>query len=293
MEAKYRGIDVSKWQGDINWEKVRASGIEFAMLRAGFGRCQGQNDTSFERNYREARKNGILVGAYHYSYAKTVADAEKEAEYFLSLISGKSFEFPVAFDIEDNSQKNLSREEISDIVEAFCGRVEKAGYFVSVYANLWWLNNKISDRVKERYDIWLAQWADAPSYGGKYGMWQYTSSGKTDGITGNTDMDSAFKDYPNIMRANGLNGFSKGAAESTDNVKSGTFSPRRSVSLCNTPLFSSAYSKAPSARKSGTYYIYDGIEINGRYRITSSASFALKKPIGKNVTGFVNADDIR
>ena len=237
MEAKYKGIDVSKWQGDINWEKVRASGVEFAMLRAGFGRCQGQNDTSFERNYREAKKNGILVGAYHYSYAKTVSDAEKEAE--------------------------------------------------------WWLNNKISDRVKERYDIWLAQWADAPSYGGKYGMWQYTSSGKTDGITGNTDMDLAFKDYPNIMRANGLNGFSKGAAESTDNVKSGTFPPRRSVALCNTPLFSSAYSKAPSARKSGTYYIYDGIEINGRYRITSSASFALKKPIGKNVTGFVNADDIR
>jgi len=293
MEAKYKGIDVSKWQGDINWEKVRASGVEFAMLRAGFGRCQGQNDTSFERNYREAKKNGILVGAYHYSYAKTVSDAEKEAEYFLSLISGKSFEFPVAFDIEDNSQKNLSREEISNIVEAFCGRTEKAGYFVSVYANLWWLNNKISDRVKERYDIWLAQWADAPSYGGKYGMWQYTSSGKTDGITGNTDMDLAFKDYPNIMRANGLNGFSKGAAESTDNVKSGTFPPSRSVALCNTPLFSSAYSKAPSARKSGTYYIYDGIEINGRYRITSSASFALKKPIGKNVTGFVNADDIR
>ena len=64
MEAKYKGIDVSKWQGDINWEKVRASGVEFAMLRAGFGRCQGQNDTSFERNYREAKKNGILVGAY-------------------------------------------------------------------------------------------------------------------------------------------------------------------------------------------------------------------------------------
>ena len=81
------------------------------------------------------------------------------------------------------------RQEISNIVEAFCGRTEKAGYFVSVYANLWWLNNKISDRVTERYDIWLAQWADAPSYGGKYGMWQYTSSGKTDGITGNTDMD--------------------------------------------------------------------------------------------------------
>ena len=126
MEAKYKGIDVSKWQGDINWEKVRASGVEFAMLRAGFGRCQGQNDTSFERNYREAKKNGILVGAYHYSYAKTVSDAEKEAEYFLSLISGKSFEFPVAFDIEDNSQKNLSREEVSNIVEAFCGRTEKA-----------------------------------------------------------------------------------------------------------------------------------------------------------------------
>ena len=76
MEAKYKGIDVSKWQGDINWEKVRASGVEFAMLRAGFGKCQGQNDTSFERNYREAKKNGILVGAYHYSYAKTVSDAE-------------------------------------------------------------------------------------------------------------------------------------------------------------------------------------------------------------------------
>lgn len=124
-------------------------------------------------------------------------------------------------------------------------------------------------------------------------MWQYTSSGKTDGISGNTDMDLSFKDYPNIMRVNGLNGFSKDAAKNTEAVKSGGFSPRQTVALCNTPVFSSAYSQSPSVKKSGTYYIYDGIEINGRYRITSSASLALKKPVGKNVTGFVNVGDIR
>ena len=89
MEAKYKGIDVSKWQGDINWEKVRASGVEFAMLRAGFGRCQGQNDTSFERNYREAKKNGILVGAYHYSYAKTVGRRKGGGVFSLAYIRKK------------------------------------------------------------------------------------------------------------------------------------------------------------------------------------------------------------
>ena len=94
MEAKYKGIDVSKWQGDINWEKVRASGVEFAMLRAGFGRCQGQNDTSFERNYREAKKNGILVGAYHYSYAKTSRTQKRRRSIFSRLYPEKALNFP-------------------------------------------------------------------------------------------------------------------------------------------------------------------------------------------------------
>ncbi len=287
-----KGIDVSKYQGNIDWEKVKNAGIEFAIIRAGYGKFDFQKDEKFEQNYSGAKNAGIPVGAYHYSYAKTVEDARLEAEVFLNWIRGKQFEYPVALDIEEKAQSDKGRQFVSDVIRAFCETVENAGYYVCVYSNKYWYDNFIDDDCKKKYDAWVAQWADSNTYAGNYGMWQYSSQGSVDGISGRTDLDEAYKDYPEIMRSKGLNGFS---AEGQGNTSGGNapFTPRMMVALQNTPLYISATAKTPAARKSGTYYIYDGKEINGRYRITSSPQKALKTPIGDNVTGFVNKSDIK
>ncbi len=290
MEKLYRGIDVSKWQGEINWNKVKASGVQFAMLRVGYGRFVGQADETFEKNYQNAKAAGVFVGAYHYSYAKTVAQAKEEAAYCLRLLKGKTFEFPICYDVEDDRQKDLSKEEISDIVAAFCETLEDAGYYVSVYMNYSWLNTKVREDIFEKYDIWLAHWVNNTTFARPYGLWQYTSNGTTDGIAGRVDLNFAYKNYPDIMVKNGLNGYKKASAPNKPNAP---FSAKMMVTLHNTPLYVSATAKTAAAKKSGTFYIYDGKEINGRYRITSSAERAGKTPIAQNVTGYVNKSDLR
>ena len=216
--AQYKGIDVSKHNGTIDWAKVKAAGVQFAMLRAGYGRYDNQKDEQFEANYKGATAAGIPVGAYHYSYATTAEQAKREAEVFLGWIKGKTFTYPVAFDIEDAKQANLGVSLISDIIRTFCETVEAAGYYVVVYANKDWLTNRIDADCKSRYDIWLAQWTSEPTYTGSYGMWQYSSKGSVDGVSGNVDMNIAYKDYPSIIA--GMDGSSDTTASApTDTVK--------------------------------------------------------------------------
>lgn len=284
-----KGIDVSRYQGEIDWKKVKASGVQFAMLRAGYGRFDAQKDAQFERNYKEAKAAGIPVGAYLYSYAKSVEDARSEAKAFLQWVKGKQFAYPLAFDVEEAEQAQKGKQFVSDIIRAFCETVEQAGYYVCIYANKYWLDNYIDADCKKRYDVWVAQWAKTNTYNGAYGMWQYTSDGAVSGVSGRVDLDESYKDYPSIMRKNGLNGFPKAATPNPG----APFTPRMMVTLEKTPLYVSATAKTPAARKSGTYYIYDGIEINGRYRITVSPERALKTPIGENVTGYVDKKDLR
>jgi len=204
-----KGIDVSKWQGVIDWAKVKAAGIQFAMLRGGFGKTATQKDPKFELNYKNAKAVGMPIGVYHYSYAKSVEDAKKEAQFCLSYLKGKTFEYPIAFDIEDKSQADLGKEKLTAITKAFCEELEKAGYYVCVYASKYWLDSKLNKIALSDYDVWVAQWANKCTYGGVYGMWQYSDKGRVNGINGNVDMDEAYKNYPNIMRVNGLNGFAK------------------------------------------------------------------------------------
>lgn len=279
-----RGIDVSKWQGTIDWAKVAKSGVSFAILRAGYGRVSSQKDPTFEDNYNNAKAAGIPVGAYHYSYAKNVAAAKQEAEVFLSWIKGKQFEYPVAFDIEEGSVFNLGKNTVSEIIDAFCSAVEAAGYYVCVYTNKNWLDNVVSAEIKSKYDIWLAQWTSTPSYNGAYGIWQYTSSGTVEGISGRVDLDIAYKEYPSIMKSKGLNGFTSTPATnpSTQKYKAGD-----SVQLNNTPIYVSSTSKKVAAYKSGTFYIYDNNVINNRMRITNAKSRVGKKPVSENVTGYM------
>lgn len=215
-----KGIDVSTWQGDIDWNKVKADGIEFAMLRSSFGKenPDKQTDNKFWQNYRNAKAASVPIGAYHYSYATTVEDAKKEADFFLSIVKGCQFEYPIAFDIEDPSQMYLGKDRITDIIMAFCERVQAAGYYVSLYTNLDWISNRIDMSRAKAFDVWLAQWSSKPTYSGSFGMWQYTSGGSVNGISGNVDMNIAYYDYPSIIKAAGLNGFSADKPEEKKTV---------------------------------------------------------------------------
>ena len=155
-----KGVDVSKWQGRINWHEARNDGVEFAILREGYGKeSPNQIDKRFEENYRNAKAVGIPVGVYHYSYADSVEDARKEAQFCLKNITGKQLEYPICFDIEDKEQLKLNNRQRTDICKAFCEEIEKAGYYVMIYCNLNWYKNYLYSEELKKYDLWLAQWS--------------------------------------------------------------------------------------------------------------------------------------
>lgn len=203
------GIDVSKWQGEIDWVKVKESGVDFAIIRAGYGNLVSQEDPTFDKNIQAAQAAGIDCGIYWYSYATTVEDAYVEAEACYSVIKDYKLEYPVCFDIEDNTQKNLSTATVSGIIDAFCSTMEGKGYYVSVYSYANFLQTKVYASVLEKYDVWVAHYyVDAPAFDGNYGMWQYTDLGVVDGITENTvDMNYSYIDYPALIAENHLNGY--------------------------------------------------------------------------------------
>lgn len=206
-----QGIDVSKWQGVVDFKKVKADGYEFVILNAGYGKYLNQKDPTFEQNYINAKEAGLAVGAYWYSYAQSVADAKLEADTFIEVLKGRKFEYPIAFDIEDESQLKLSKSLIGDICEAFCSKLEKAGYYTCLYSYSSFLINKIPESTKSKYDIWLAEFTSAtsPTYNGSYGIWQHSSRGSVNGVLGDVDLNRSYKDYPTIIKDAGLNGYPK------------------------------------------------------------------------------------
>lgn len=209
QKDSYMGVDVSKYQTNIDWNAVKASGIDFGIIRAGYGKVASQKDPYFEQNMKNAKAAGIACGTYWYSYAKTPDEAKQEAELFASVISGYTFEYPVVLDIEDPSQATLSKEQISSIITAFCDVMESKGYYVSLYSYASFLNDKVYPSVLENYDIWVAHTGvSRPSYTKtSYGMWQYSHKGSVNGISGEVDMNYSYKCYPDLMTKYHLNGF--------------------------------------------------------------------------------------
>lgn len=208
-----KGIDVSVWNNSIDFEKVKKAGIEYVIIRAGYGRVASQKDKLFEQNYARAKAAGLLVGAYWYSYADSVAAAHQEAAACIECIKGKKFDFPIYFDIEEQAQFNRGVTFCSDLVKAFCNDLEAAGYFAGFYTGRYAVMNYISKAVAARYAAWIAEWGAKLNYSGQYGMWQYSANGKVDGIFGNVDMDESYVDYPTIIRKKGLNGFTASEQE--------------------------------------------------------------------------------
>lgn len=281
-----KGIDVSEYQSRIDWKKVLSDGYTFAILRCGYGRFENQKDAMFEQNYTEAKSAGLHIGAYLFSYAVTPEQAKEEALNCLRFLEGKTFDYPIAYDIETAAQQKLGKDKLSEIADTFCRILEEHGYYVCIYTSLSFLRNNLNKAVREKYDIWLAQWSKNPTYEGSFGMWQHSATGSVNGIRGAVDLDIAYKDYPSILKAHGLNGFHQ-----TEPPKK-TLYPGKEVFLQDTKLFSSSTTRFPSARINGNFFLYDGIPIHGRYRITNRASKAEKKPTWLFVTGYVGSIEI-
>lgn len=199
-------IDVSTWQGNIDWSKVKADGVQGAIIRAGFGNVASQKDNKFERNYTNAKAVGMPIGAYWYSYATSVADAKKEAEVCLSILKGKQFEYPIYYDLEDPSMTGCGKSVLTQIATTFCETLESAGYYVGIYSNPNWLKNYLDYNTVKKYTLWLAHWGvSEPSY--KCGLWQYSSSGSVSGISGRVDMNWGYQDFPTEIKNGKFNGF--------------------------------------------------------------------------------------
>ena len=204
-----KGIDVSYAQGAIDWTKVKSSGIEFAMLRSSRGPLSStrpaSEDTTFRTNVTEAAKAGIQVGVYHYLYAHTVAEAKQEAKFFIKTISPYTITYPVVLDVEEQSQANLGKEKLTQIVKAFLDEVSAAGYYGMLYSNKSWLTNYLDMTKLTGYEVWLAQWNTVPTYSGDFGMWQYTCKGIVSGIDGYVDLNLSYKNYAKIIKKGGYN----------------------------------------------------------------------------------------
>lgn len=193
------GIDVSKWNGDIDWDKVKNAGVEFAIVRAGYrGSVTGSlvQDPYFEANMKGAAAAGMPVGIYFFTQAVNEVEAVEEASMVLKLIREYKLDYPIFIDTEgaggNGRADGLDVETRTLVCEAFCRTIENAGYRAGVYGSRNWYNNRLETKRLENYCIWLAEYRSVPIYQGYYQMWQYTSKGKVDGIKGNVDMNISY-----------------------------------------------------------------------------------------------------
>lgn len=206
--AIFEGVDVSVYQGNIDWNRAKADGIEFAIMRAGYGKYVSQKDKYFDQNMKNAKAAGLPCGVYWFSYALTPEDAIKEADACYEVIKNYKLEYPVSFDMETESQMKLPKETVAQIIEAFCGRMESYGYYTTLYTYASFLNYKVEDRIFDKYDIWVAHYnTNKPAFNRNYGLWQYSCTGSVWGITGNVDRDYVYLDYERIIKNAHLNGF--------------------------------------------------------------------------------------
>ena len=208
-----KGIDVYNGNGAVNWSQVKAAGYNFAMIKASEGYTLA--DASMARNLAGAAKAGLHTGVYHWIHATTVAEAIREAEFFLKIVRGCKMEYPVALDIEQNTILRLSKDALTDVVLAWCQRVQQAGYYVALYANLNVLRYHLVWERIQQYDIWLAQYNATMSKEFPVAIWQHSESGRVPGVrngTGPVDLNISYKDYPSIIRMGGYNNFPKPAA---------------------------------------------------------------------------------
>lgn len=209
-----KGIDVSHWQGTIDWDNVKKAGIEFAIIKAGGSDAGFYTDSKWEANYKGAKAAGIPIGAYYFvgKDCVTAAAGKADAERFLQILKGKQLEYPVYMDNE--AQPTSAKAGITEATIVFCETMEAAGYFVGIYGSaVSGFKERMDDTKLTPYAHWVAQYASKCSYKGDYGIWQYSSKGSVGGISGNVDLDYGYIDYPTIIKDGGFNGYTKTESE--------------------------------------------------------------------------------
>lgn len=197
--AYRKGIDLSTFQKEVNYQELKNQGIEFAIIRCGYGKEERQKDLMFETHYKGLKSVGIHVGSYLYSYCTSIENSYKEAQNCLKFIQGKQFELPIFIDLEEERTSKLGKDGVTQVALNFCKTIEEHGYKAGVYANLNWFKNFINVKELLHYSIWLAQWSGSHNEDFRVDFWQYTSSGKILGINGNVDLNYDLRENNNII----------------------------------------------------------------------------------------------
>lgn len=222
-------MDVSRWQGQINWDKVKESRLVSGVMlktvstnRKLSKRKDGLYlDPTFERNYRECKCVGLPVGVYYYTYATDKEMADAELALLKTALTGKTFELPISVDVEDNKIKKLSTRALTDLTAYALSTVEQWGFYALLYVGLNFAQTELymGGAALRKYDVWLARYPsdksktkpeDKPKTDFAFGMWQYTSTASVPGITGNADLSHAYKDYAAIIAKKGLDRLREG-----------------------------------------------------------------------------------
>lgn len=211
--TKVFGIDVSFWQGNFNFNQAKNEGVKFAILRGAYSLSK---DTRFEEYYGKAKAAGLDIGVYHYTMATTVTEALEEAKFLCeNVLKNKRFELPIYFDVEDKVHKALTRERVTEIATAWLNYLEQKGYWVGIYSSKSFLETYLSETVRNRYALWVAQWNTELTYTGQCGMWQFggeTNYIRSTLINGQTvDQNYMLVDYPTLIKNKGKNGYGPGA----------------------------------------------------------------------------------
>lgn len=192
-----KGVDISEFNGSVDFSTLKNAGVKFAIIRTGFGSdYPGQQDKRFSENVRKADAAGMPWGVYHYAYAKDRQGGIDEAKHCLRLLNGRKPLYGVWYDMEDNSTLG---GDLLGAAQGFCDTIEAAGLYAGVYASLNWWNNYLTAPGFNQYDRWVAQYYSECQYKGSYGIWQYTSTWSIGGK--NFDGNWAYKDYPSIIKA--------------------------------------------------------------------------------------------
>ncbi len=192
-EGTLKGIDVSEWQGKVNWQAAKDDGIQFAMIRLGYN--TNQLDRYYQRNMKEAEKVQIPVGVYYYSKARNESEAIRDAKFVIENLKGYKVSYPVAIDLEDKVQEDLSKKELGKIARAFADEVELAGYTPMVYANENWYQNHIDWSLLGDVEKWIARYNAVINPKIERQIWQCCDTGLIDGVNGNVDINFGYKDY--------------------------------------------------------------------------------------------------
>ena len=214
-------LDVSRWQGSIEWDKVKASGkIDGVMLKAvSTNRKLSKRkdglyiDPTFERNYAECKRVGLPVGVYYYTYATDKEMADAELALLKTTLTGKTFELPISVDVEDNKIKKLSTQALTDLAAYALATVERWGFYALLYVGLNFAQTELymGGAALRKYDVWVAAYRDdKPTPAWSFGMWQYTSTASVPGVSGNADLSHAYKDYAAIIAKKGLDRLREG-----------------------------------------------------------------------------------